>query len=237
MASFPGGTIHQPQTSNDREEIEMKAPNEMPVLPVTSLHPTGASRRSRLAPLLTAVLLPLGIALIASVAPTGTAGAAEPAAMAGMSMPSDALIAKVREATQRFQTVAAAKSAGYVQGTPCVSGPDRGAMGIHYVRVDLISNAVLDVNQPSALIYEPETNGTQRLVGVEYLVFADVWNSNNANTPPALEGNLLNYIPAPNRYGLPAIYEIHVWAWERNPLGSNADWNTHVTCDHQALSN
>lgn len=213
----------------------MKAPNKMNFLPVTAAHPAGASRRSRLAPLLTAVLLPLGIAAAASVAPIEAAGAAEPAAMAGMSMPSDALTAKVREVTQRFQTVGAAISAGYVQGTPCVSGPDRGAMGIHYVRVDLISNAVLDVNQPSALIYEPETDGTQRLVGVEYLVFADVWNSNNA-APPALEGNLLNYIPAPNRYGLPAIYEIHVWAWERNPLGSNADWNTHVTCDHQALA-
>lgn len=213
----------------------MKALNET-IIPVTVVQAAAARRRSGFAPLLTAVLLPLGIAMMASVAPTGTAGATEPA-MAGMSMPSDALIAKVREVTQRFQTVAAAKSAGYVQGTPCVSGPDRGAMGIHYVRVDLISNAVLDVNQPSALIYEPETNGTQRLVGVEYLVFADVWNSNNANTPPALEGNLLNYIPAPNRYGLPAIYEIHVWAWERNPLGSNADWNTHVTCDHQALAN
>lgn len=193
--------------------------------------------RARLLPLLTAVSLPLGMAVAASIVPVAAASAAEPASMAGMSMPSDALIAKVREATERFQTVAAAKSAGYVQGTPCVSGPDRGAMGIHYVRVDLIANAVLDVNQPSALIYEPETDGTQRLVGVEYLVFADVWNSNNPNTPPALEGNLLNYIPAPNRYGLPAIYEIHVWAWERNPLGSNADWNTHVTCDHQPLAN
>jgi hypothetical protein len=126
---------------------------------------------------------------------------------------------------------------GYVQGTPCVSGPDRGAMGIHYVHLDWIEDAVLDVNMPSALIYEPEADGTDRLVGVEYLVFAAAWNTNNPNTPPSLEGNLLNYIGYPNRYGLPAIYEIHVWAWQANPLGSNADWNTHVTCDHQALTN
>jgi len=52
---------------------------------------------------------------------------------------------------------------------------------------------------------------------------------------PALEGNLLNYISAPNRYGLPAFYEIHVWAWESNPKGSYADWNTHVTCSNQPL--
>ena len=215
----------------------MNPPREINIRPVTVVRPVAASLGSRLIPLVAAVLLPLGITLAASIMPIETAGATEPASMAGMSRPSDALIAKVREATERFQTVAAAKSAGYIQGTPCVSGPDRGAMGIHYVRLDLIENAVLDVNQPSALIYEPEADGTQRLVGVEYLVFADVWNSNNPNTPAALEGNLLNYIPFPNRYGLPAIYEIHVWAWEANPLGSNADWNTHVTCDHQPLAN
>jgi hypothetical protein len=78
-------------------------------------------------------------------------------------------------------------------------------MGIHYVHLDWIENAVLDVNMPSALIYEPEVDGAQRLVGVEYLVFAAAWNTNNPNNAPSLEGNLLNYISYPNRYGLPAI--------------------------------
>jgi hypothetical protein len=26
---------------------------------------------------------------------------------------------------------------------------------------------------------------------------------------------------------------MHVWAWEQNPKGSYADWNTNVTCSHQ----
>jgi hypothetical protein len=47
---------------------------------------------------------------------------------------------------------------------------------------------------------------------------------------------LLNYIAAPNRYGLPALYELHIWAWEDNPQGSFADWNTHVTCAKQPVS-
>ena len=73
-----------------------------------------------------------------------------------------------------------------------------------------------------------------RLVGVEFIVLADAWTkAHPAGPPPALDGNLLNYVDAPNRYGLPAFYEIHVWAWERNPMGSYADWNTHVTCVHQ----
>jgi hypothetical protein len=76
-------------------------------------------------------------------------------------------------------------------------------------------------------------NGAMRLVGVEFIVLASLWTGKN---PPALDGNLLNYVPAPNRYGLPAFYEMHVWAWELNPKGSYADWNTHVTCDHQRLN-
>ncbi len=32
---------------------------------------------------------------------------------------------------------------------------------------------------------------------------------------------------------LPAFYELHVWAWEHNPKGSFADWNTAVSCDKQ----
>ena len=73
-----------------------------------------------------------------------------------------------------------------------------------------------------------------RLVGVEFIVFQSDWESQNpGGAPPALEGNLLNLIGAPNRFGLPAFYELHVWAWEHNPKGSFADWNTLVSCDHQ----
>ena len=53
--------------------------------------------------------------------------------------------------------------------------------------------------------------------------------------PPALEGNLMNLIGAPNRYDLPALWELHVWAWEDNPKGNFADWNTHVSCEQQTL--
>jgi len=72
-------------------------------------------------------------------------------------------------------------------------------------------------------------------VGVEFIVLASVWQNqpDGATSTPALEGDLLNYESAPNRFGLPAFYELHVWAWEDNPKGSFADWNTHVTCEKQ----
>ena len=145
------------------------------------------------------------------------------------------LIDKVRNATAPYVDLNVAMAHGYVPATPCVSGPDTGAMGVHFVLPALIAAGTLNAEQPQALIYEPMANGAMRLVGVEFIVLESVWAAGNhpAGSVPALDGNLLNYIGAPNRYGLPAFYEIHVWAWEHNPQGSYADWNTHVTCAHQ----
>jgi hypothetical protein len=146
------------------------------------------------------------------------------------------LIDKVRAATARFIDINQAFHAGFVTGTPCVSGPDAGAMGVHLVMGSRIASLVLDPTQPQALIYEPNADGTMRLVGVEFIVLDSVWVLNNPNGGvPALDGNLMNYVGAPNRYGLPAFYELHVWAWQNNPKGSYADWNTQVTCANQPL--
>jgi hypothetical protein len=38
---------------------------------------------------------------------------------------------------------------------------------------------------------------------------------------------------SPNRFGLPANYYLHLWAWEDNPKGTFSDWNAHVTCTNQ----
>jgi len=145
------------------------------------------------------------------------------------------LIDKVRNATAQYKNINVALHEGFAQATPCVSGPDFGAMGVHFVLSERIANGVLSADQPEALIYEPMAGGALRLVGVEFIVLASVWQSQHpTGGPPALDGHLLNFVDAPNRYGLPAFYEIHVWAWEQNPVGSFADWNTQVSCNKQA---
>jgi hypothetical protein len=144
------------------------------------------------------------------------------------------LIDKVRNATARYKDINVALAEGWVQATPCVSGPDFGAMGVHFVMPARLADGVLRADQPEALIYEPMSNGAYRLVGAEFIVFASVWASQHpGGGTPALEGHLFNFIDAPNRYGLPALYELHVWAWEQNAVGSFADWNTGVSCDQQ----
>lgn len=143
------------------------------------------------------------------------------------------LVDLIRKSTARYRDVNVAIAEGYVQGTPCVSSGMGGAMGVHFVRPDILFNsdgslsAELNAATPEALMYEPQTNGSLRLVGVEYIAAAQ--------GGLALEGHLLNMVGAPNRYGLPAFSELHVWAWRDNPHGRFSDHNPHVSCDAQVL--
>jgi hypothetical protein len=149
------------------------------------------------------------------------------------------LVNKVHNATAKFRDINAALAAGFAQATPCVSGPDFGAMGVHFVLGSRITAGTLNATEPEALIYEPLPNGAFRLVGVEFIILASVWQTQipkGSTATPELDGHLMNYVAAPNRYGLPDFYELHVWAWEHNPVGSFADWNTQVSCDQQATN-
>ena len=167
------------------------------------------------------------------------AGEGPPHAMTMSADHNSPLVNKVHKATAQFRDINAALAAGFVQATPCVSGPDFGAMGVHFVLGSRINAGTLNATEPEALIYEPLPNGAFRLVGVEFIILASVWQTQipqGSTATPALEGHLMNLVGAPNRYGLPAFYELHVWAWEHNPVGSFADWNTQVSCDQQPTS-
>ena len=159
---------------------------------------------------------------------------AEPANLHAGHVPvNTVLLEKVRIFTERYKDIYNATGDGFERGTPCVSGPDFGAMGVHYVNMDRVKKGVLSADQPQALIYEPLPGGAPHLVGVEYIILAEPWDTANPAKTPELDGNLFNLVGFPNRFGLPSFYELHVWAWERNPNGTFADWNTHVTCEHQ----
>src|SRR5687768_13424760 len=66
-----------------------------------------------------------------------------------------ALIQAVRESTERYKDVAAAEADGYGLMFGCVSGPDQGAMGLHYVNFPLVQDIALDPAKPEIVIYEP----------------------------------------------------------------------------------
>jgi hypothetical protein len=172
-----------------------------------------------------------GIAAVSAVllAGVGTAGAGS-----HTRSPSD--LAEVRAATAKFTDVATAQAAGYGQlvdaaGIACIDN-SAGGMGIHYVNLDLVLNPTLDPARPEVLVYEPDKHGNLRLVAVEYVVFESDWQGNH----PSLFGEQFHRMPGAgesepqNRYGLPAFYELHVWAWKHNPSGMFGDWNPKVSC-------
>jgi hypothetical protein len=140
------------------------------------------------------------------------------------------LVDIVRQATERFRDVRVAEAEGYTLMFGCVSGPDSGAMGLHYVNPSLIGDDVVDPTRPEIVIYEPLPNGRKRLIGADFLVFKEVWDATHASTPE-LMGQLFHLFEAPNRFGLPAFYTLHVWAWKENPTGSFVNWHSNVSCD------
>ena len=81
---------------------------------------------------LTVALLPLAIPLLTTGSAPAYAGPIPQVSSEPSHNPSP-LIDKVRFATQRFRDINVAISEGFVQGTPCVSGPNSGAMGVQFV--------------------------------------------------------------------------------------------------------
>jgi len=147
------------------------------------------------------------------------------------------LVDKVRRVTARYVDINAALRDGFVQATPCVSGPNDGAMGVHFIKPERLHDGELRGDEPEMLIYEPRPGGAFRLVGVEYLVLASEWAAKHApGVAPSVDGHLANFLGEPNRYALPALFELHVWAWADNPNGAFSDWNSRVSCEPQAAS-
>lgn len=140
------------------------------------------------------------------------------------------LVRIVRESTERFADVAVAEAEGYGLLFGCVSGPDWGAMGLHYVNLPLVLDGELDPARPEIVIYEQLPNGRLKMTGADFLVFADAWHAKHQN-PPELMGQLLHLFESPNRFGLPTFYTLHVWAWKENPNGTFVNWHPKVSCD------
>jgi hypothetical protein len=145
------------------------------------------------------------------------------------------LVQTVREVTERFKDVSQA-GPDYALAFGCVSGGDYGAMGLHFVNMALVGDGKIDATKPEILLYEPTSNGRLRLTGADYLVFASDWLGSDPAHPlhtqaPELNGQLFHFFDAPNRFGLPPFYTLHVWAWKDNPLGTFTNWNPAVSCD------
>lgn len=164
----------------------------------------------------------------------------------------------VREATEQFRDVDVALAAGYVRDpfdlcdTAKMMGqpPELGAMGVHYVRPDLLGLAGppdprvngtgthTDFLEPAILIYEPQADGSLKLVAVENLVFADAWTAAGHEDPPSFHGVPYDYMenhPSTEKdeaHMFEPHWDRHVWLYRENPNGVFAPFNPEVSCEH-----
>jgi hypothetical protein len=137
------------------------------------------------------------------------------------------LLAEIRETTAGFRDVDSAVDAGYESFLDCMSDPDEGGMGQHYVNGELVGDTVIDPLQPEALVYEPTEDGDMILIGFEYITFQEQWDAEN-DEPPSLMGQEFGLVE--NLADLPPFYALHLWVFNYNPNGPFARYSPNVYC-------
>jgi hypothetical protein len=194
------------------------------------------------------------LSLSAAVA-VGLAAASKAGAAAN---PGEPTLDEVRQATERYRDVKVALADGYVRdpmnmcdtaemmGRPA----SLGAMGIHYVRPDLLgitappsprvngTGTHTDFRKPSILIYEPQADGSLQLVAVENLVFVAAWRAAGHSDPPTFHGVAWDLMiddpktPIDEAHMFMPHFDRHVWLYRENPNGIFAQFNPSVSCAH-----
>lgn len=201
------------------------------------------------------VSLPLSAQAPAPAAPLHLA-----ASHSGPEKLSAAELSAIRSATQKYRDIKVALADGYIRdpNNMCVTSPmegaprQLGAMGVHYLRPDLLgiegttprvhgSGMHTDFLTPAVLIYEPEADGSQKLVAIENLVWAQPWEAAGNKEAPSFHGYEYYHMqdnpltPADEAHGFEPHYELHFWLYRDNPSGMFAPFNTAVTCDYHQM--
>lgn len=169
-----------------------------------------------------------------------------------------AAIEKVRLANIRFTDVNVAKAEGFVPAPPgdCVDAAHEGlpahwgGMGIHYINPKLLKITQgqprvdgkatnTDFMNPSILLYEPQADGSLKLVGVENLVFLNAWKAAGNLAPPMFAGRIWDTMadnsstPEDEAHRFEPHHDQHVYfhkmADARDQL---KPFNPNVTCKH-----
>jgi hypothetical protein len=146
-------------------------------------------------------------------------------------------LSRVRSALEKYKDPYVAIHDGYFSTLGCVEidragGPGQvpykpGGMGVHFLNVSLIG-PVPDPAKPPVLIYEPDGDKL-RLVAAEWFIplatgvkeRPTLWNKPfdgpMTGHPPLLPMELTHY-------------DLHVWLYKPNPLGTFAPTNPDVKC-------
>lgn len=197
----------------------------------------------------------IGVAVLAAVM-----GICSPEAVAGVN--GEPSLDEVRMLTAKYQDVNVALAEGFIRDpanmceTADMMGRPKelGAMGIHYFRPDMLGISAppnprvdgngthIDFRKPSILIYEPQADGSLKLVAVENLVFAKAWHEAGNTRPPSFQGveyDSMKDDPATaidEAHMFEAHYDRHVWLYRDNPSGMFAQFNPKVSCEEHVAA-
>jgi hypothetical protein len=164
-----------------------------------------------------------------------TSVAARP--VGGQTKPAEPDLSAVRSALEKYKDPYVAIHDGYFSTLGCVEigrpgAPGHvpykpGGMGVHFLNVSHIG-PVPDPAKPQVLIYEPDGNKL-RLVAAEWFIPL----STGVKERPTLwsrpfDGPMMGHPPllAMELYH----YDLHVWLFKSNPLGTFAPTNPDVKC-------
>ena len=176
--------------------------------------------------------------------------------------PGEPSLEELRSMTERFRDVDVAMAEGYIRDPMdlCVTAelegmdPALGAMGVHYIRMDLLGVAGppnprvdgtgthTDFREPAVLLYEPQADGSLELVAVENLVFIKAWEASGNSGPPTFHGVAWDRMvddPATEvdeAHMFEPHYDRHVWIYRDNPNGVFTQFNPTVSCQHHAAA-
>lgn len=195
-----------------------------------------------------AALVALAIAAVAAAAPTGSTKKHQPtvkslekqvAALKAQYTPQGIAqqLAKTKAALDQYQSVDAAKAAGYQPASPCEMTPSvteqssfGGVMGVHFVNPALMAPGPIDPTKPPILVYEPESDGSFTLVAAEYFKPDADQNVATDNDRPSLFGRAFDGPMQGHAPGMPIHYDLHVWLWKHNPTGLFSPFNPAAHC-------
>jgi hypothetical protein len=122
-------------------------------------------------------------------------------------------------------------------------------MGIHYLNMAALKitggeprvdgeGTHTDFMKPAILLYEPQADGSLKLIGVENLVFQKAWHAAGHSGPPSFAGRTWDAMAddpgtkADEAHGFQPHYDQHVWVFRDNPTGVLQPFNPNVTCKH-----
>lgn len=125
-------------------------------------------------------------------------------------------LARVRQATLQYHSLAQAEHDEYVDVNLFVSG-----QGFHFVKFGLV-NGTFDPEKPQILVYAPTSQGRLRLVAVEYAVPIAL----SPDAPAGFSGENDVWHKEPDALG--GVWVLHAWVWQANPKGIFADNNPDV---------